>query len=96
LNRHCPFLAGVLNPHVQQLQQTIFIGESAFGFRKLAELPVNSLDSICCVDNTSNIFRILKILTDSLPVISPGFNDNWVFITPFFSQENPVQTQLDL
>ena len=75
LNWHCPFLAGILNTHVKQLQRAVSIGGSSFGFRELKKLPMNSLDSICCIDNASNIFRVLKILTDSLPAISPGFND---------------------
>ena len=60
---HCPFLAGILNPHIQEFQQAVLIGESPFGLGQFPKLTVNRLNGISRIDNTPDVIRKLEILT---------------------------------
>jgi hypothetical protein len=39
------------------------------------------------VDNPANILWILETLAEPVPIVSPGFDNNWIFIVPFIRQD---------
>jgi len=64
LYRHSPFPGCVLYPHVEQLEQAVFIRESALGLGQFPELVMhrfNGIRSIKASAPFSSIFRPAKV-----------------------------------
>jgi hypothetical protein len=53
MHRHRPFYAGVIDANIQQFQQIVFIGETAFGFSECAQLPIHRFNDVGGVNNSS-------------------------------------------
>ena len=58
------------------------VWESPFGLGWFSELPVNRLNGVGRVNDPANILRILEKLAEPIPLVSPGFDDNWIFAVP--------------
>ena len=57
-----PFFQYFLTSAVNELEQGIFTGKSAFIFRIFTYLTVEAFNNIGGVNNTTKFFRVLKIL----------------------------------
>ena len=61
------FLASTVN----QFNERVFAGESTFGLSVFADLPMEALNNIGCINDASKLFRVFEILRESIPVIIP-------------------------
>ena len=74
LDRHGPFLAGILNPRIRQFQQTILVREAALG---LGQLAVHSFDGVRCVNYPATIWRVLEVRCHRGPPMADGMPQHW-------------------
>lgn len=79
----CPFLRNVHHRQIQHLEQAVIRREDGFCLRHLAELAVEALYGVSCVDEPTYLFRGLEVGAQVWPVIPPGLCYFRVFTVPF-------------
>lgn len=82
LHRVRPALGCLQHTGVQQLKQTVFVREAAFGLGQLAELSMHGLDRIGRVNRGAHVIRVFKIGGQRLPLAAAGFNHHRIFLAP--------------
>lgn len=81
-----PFLGNVYHGQIQHFQQTVMRREYGFGFRHLAELPVEPLNCVGGIDQPADFLRAFETGTQIRPVGPPGLGDLGVFLVPSFGE----------
>ena len=75
-----PLFRNVYHGQIQHFQQTVIRREYGFGFRHLAELPVEPLNCVGGIDQPADFLRVFEIGTQIRPVGPPGLGDLGVFL----------------
>ena len=81
-----PLFRNVYHGQIQHFQQTVIRREYGFGFRHLAELPVEPLNCVGGIDQPADFLRAFEIGTQIRPVGAPGLGDLGVFLVPSFGE----------
>ena len=68
---HGPFLADVAVGQVDELVQSVVIGDHSLGLRDLAHLAVIALYDVCRVDDPTDGRSVLEIAAEKVPLIPP-------------------------
>jgi len=68
---HGSFLLCVLQPQIKQLEQAVFIGESALGFGEFSKLAMHRFYGICGVNGLSDIDRVAQVSRQIFPFTPP-------------------------
>ena len=79
---HRPFIRDLHGHKIQLLEQGVVAYERTLGFRDLAQLTVEVLDSVGRVDDSPDLFRILEHGGKLVPMIPPGFDRCRILASP--------------
>lgn len=83
LNRLSPFLANARKGKIYKFFQGSIRCKYSFIFSDFTKLSVVSFHSICCVNDSSNVLRVLEVCSKFIPVVSPAFDNYRIILAPF-------------
>ena len=75
-----PLFGGVPQDHINQFHSRIIDGKMPPAFDRLAQLHVQALDRVRCVDHLPNLRRVTEERDHFLPIALPTLPDHRIFL----------------
>lgn len=81
-----PIFRNILHGQIQHFEQAVICWENGLGLGDFPELAVKSLNSVCGVNQPTELFRELEISAEIWPVPAPGFRNLGILLVSFFGK----------
>lgn len=86
LERHRPLFGNLPDAHIDNLTDGIIGGEYGFGLGEFSHHSVIAFDSICGIDDLTNLLREFKKCAQFRPIPVPGLQDAGILFIPLLPE----------